>query len=362
MSDRKNEKIKKRNTANLLKESNSEEQETKQNKLAFVVAVVVIAILLLTGTFAWLRIGTTASKVNKIKAGTLDLRIDESPTSTENIIIEREIPKSYHQGLLNQPYKFTIQNYSSMATNYEITLVSEYNNSDEQTTKIPDNYIRYLLVKNDEEMYASNSKLLSTGRKIETSTIQGGSKSTPAEIPYTLYIWIDSKAGDQTNGTDIMNMIFNAKISVSAVQYHETTPVTKNVWISNDNNLCIKSGNDDLCFSPQDSYNKLKGELTAYFGESACSENQLGSATNLMYRCDTNRSNDYGTCYVQYYESQNRTVLACALEDAAKYNGMTGSKSCSIDNSGKGIYDAQGSRCMFYENGDKSSTPYKYNE
>lgn len=195
-------------------------EREKKKKLVIAVVVLLLLVIVVGGTFAWLRIGYTASSTNKIKAGMLDLRIDESPTLTENVRLEREIPKSYRQGLLNQPYRFTIQNYSGMATDYEISLVSEYTGSDESATKIPDNYIRYLLVKNDEEMLPSNSKLLSTGRTIESETIQGGTKTNPTEIPYTLYVWIDSMAGEGTNGSDIMNMIFNAKITITAEQHH----------------------------------------------------------------------------------------------------------------------------------------------
>lgn len=90
--------------------------------------------------------------------------------------MQREIPKSYQQGIQNPPYRFTVQNHSGMATDYSIALVSTYEGADANATVIPDNYIRYILVKNDEEMLASNSKLLSTGRTIDSETIQGEHK------------------------------------------------------------------------------------------------------------------------------------------------------------------------------------------
>ena len=194
----------------------------KKIAVALVVAVLLVAIVI-GGTYAWLRIGTGSETVNKIKAGALDIRIDESATGTEVVRLQNEIPKSYRQGLLNTPYRFTIQNYSTIATDYTITLVDEYTGADEAANKIPDGSIRYLLVKNDEEMLPSNSKLLSsaTNRIIDTETIQGGTQQSPAQIPYALYVWIDSKAGENGSEAAIMDMIFNAKIRVDAVQDHQ---------------------------------------------------------------------------------------------------------------------------------------------
>ncbi len=201
--------------------------EKKRNKYAFVVAFALVAILLITGTYAWLRIGLNGTKTNIIKAGLLDLRIDETPTSEEVIRIERAIPQSYRQGITNPPYRFTLINNSSVDTDYTISLEDLYEGADASLTandKIADNLIRYILVKNDDEMIASNSKLLSTGRTIDTGTISGKSGNTPTEIPYTLYIWIDSKAGDNATEADIMSKIFNARLNITAEQHHETTP------------------------------------------------------------------------------------------------------------------------------------------
>ena len=72
-------------------------------------------------------------------------------------------------------------------------------------------------------MVATNSKLLSTGRTIETGTIPGKVGNTATEIPYTLYIWIDSMAGDDDTQADIMNKIFNARLGITAEQHHAST-------------------------------------------------------------------------------------------------------------------------------------------
>ena len=197
--------------------------EKQKNRYAFIVAIIFIIILLITGTVSWLRIGLNSNTINKVKAGALDLRIDESPTSGETVRLERAIPQSYREGITNPPYRFTIVNNSSMDTDYTLTLEDLYEGADANLTtndKIADNLIRYILVKNDEEMVATNSKLLSTGRTIETGTISAKSGNTATEIPYTLYIWIDSRAGDDGTQADIMNKIFNARLSITAEQHH----------------------------------------------------------------------------------------------------------------------------------------------
>ncbi len=197
--------------------------EKQKNRYAFIVAIIFIIILLMTGTVSWLIIKANSNKVNAIKAGALDLRVDESPTQDGDIHIERAIPQSYRQGITNKPYKFTLINNSTIPTSYTITLEDLYEGIDATLTdndKISDSLIRYILVKNDDEMIATNSKLLSTGRIIDSGTIAGKTGNQSVQIPYTLYVWIDSHAGDNATETDIMSKIFNARLKINAEQYH----------------------------------------------------------------------------------------------------------------------------------------------
>ena len=197
----------------------------KLSKIAVVIMIAVIVIL--GGTFAWLRIGLNGSNTNKVKAGLLDLIVDETPTSTDVVRLERAVPQSYRQGLTNAPYRFTLVNNSTIDTDYTLTLQDLYEGADANLTssdKIADSLIRYILVKNDDELVATNSKLLSTGRTIDSGTIAGKVGNEATTIPYTLYIWIDSMAGDDGTQANIMDKIFSARLSVTAEQHHETTP------------------------------------------------------------------------------------------------------------------------------------------
>ena len=204
-----------------LKEKFSDKQLTK-----IAVIAIIAVLIILGGTYAWLRIGLGANNSNIIKAGALDLRIDESPTNGSTIRLERAIPQSYRQGITNPPYRFTLINNSTIDTDYTLTLEDLYEGADASLTefdKISDNYIRYILVKNDDEMVATNSKLLSDGRTIDSGTIPGKVGNTPTEIPYTLYVWIDSQAGDYGTESDIMDKIFNARLNITAEQHHIVT-------------------------------------------------------------------------------------------------------------------------------------------
>ena len=128
-----------------LKEKFSDKQLTK-----IAVIAIIAVLIILGGTYAWLRIGLGANNSNIIKAGALDLRIDESPTNGSTIRLERAIPQSYRQGITNPPYRFTLINNSTIDTDYTLTLEDLYEGADASLTandKIDDSLIRYILVK-----------------------------------------------------------------------------------------------------------------------------------------------------------------------------------------------------------------------
>ena len=250
------------------------ENQIKSNKkklfITLLVAMLMVYIIL-GGTYAWLRIGVIGSKMSIIKAGVLDLILDE--TTTNGIRLEHEIPKSYGQGIQNQAYTFKLKNNSTIDTDYELVLEDYYVGNDSSLTendKIADNLIRYILVKNNEQMVATNSKLLSTGRTIETGTISGKSGNTPTEISYTLYVWIDSRAGDNASEANIMNKIFNARLKINAEQHHGSSVNYKNYAIG------------DIVY-----YNPITAEYCNNTSELRCYEwivtNVIDNKLDLMY-------------------------------------------------------------------------------
>lgn len=193
----------------------------KKNK-ELIVAIVVVLILIIGGSYAWFKIQKTSDTVNKIKVGSLELKLDDN--SSKGIKLLDQVPMSYQQGITTKEYTFTLTNESSATMDYTIFLedISTYldDNGKEVTIspeeKLGDNAIRFILLKNGEEAQASNSKLLSQdpGRAIDTGTIAGNK----TQYTYSLRVWIDSKAGDDKKENEIMGKKFNAGLKVTADQ------------------------------------------------------------------------------------------------------------------------------------------------
>lgn len=54
-----------------------EKWANSKNLTKIVVSIFVLVLIVIGGAYAWLRIGLNSQTTNKIKAGMLDLRIDE---------------------------------------------------------------------------------------------------------------------------------------------------------------------------------------------------------------------------------------------------------------------------------------------
>lgn len=197
------------------------EKFIKENK-ALLVAIILVLILLISGTFAWLRLTKTASSVNKIKAGSLVMELDDA--SASGIKLLNQMPMSYQKGMATQEYTFTLTNSGTTTNDYTITLedIASYVEDDQTieiqpSEKLDDSLIRYCLLKNGEVADPSKSHLLSeaSGRVIDSGTIAGDGTS----YTYSLRIWIDSKAGDGATEANVMGKKFNAGLLVEATQH-----------------------------------------------------------------------------------------------------------------------------------------------
>lgn len=191
---------------------------------SLIIVIILVVVLIGGESYAYYRISRQSDVDNKITADTLDLVLDE--TSATGIRLESEVPKSFQQATAQTviPYSFKLRNDSGIDTDYEIKLEDYYIGDDASLTaddKLEDSFIRYILLKEDEQLVATNSKLLNTAtnRVIETGTINGKTNTTPTIISYKLYVWIDSKAGENNTQDSVMNKIFNARLKISASQH-----------------------------------------------------------------------------------------------------------------------------------------------
>lgn len=188
----------------------------KKNK-ELIVAIAVVLILIVTGSYAWLTLTKTSERVNVIKAGTLSMTLDDA--ASEGIALIKAVPQSYQQGILGPEYTFTLKNDAASNTEYSIYLddQSTYTNEAgeevtiDNTNRLGDNNIRFVLLKDGEIATPAKSMLLSQdpGRLIDTGKIAGNG----TEITYSLRLWIDSKSENE-----VMGRVFNAKLRIEAVQ------------------------------------------------------------------------------------------------------------------------------------------------
>ena len=228
------------------------DKEKKKNNIKLLVGAIILTLVVVLGTtYAWLRITRNSNVINKIKAGSLEMILDDS--TTDGIKLINEVPKSYRQGMETKEYTFTLTNTGTTNNNYSIYLddVLTFTNDENQEVtitddnKLADTKIRYILLKDDEVAAASKSKLLSN--TIERS-IAGGKITSKQRIKYSLRIWIDSKAGDNNTQDEVMGKLFNAKLRVEASQATEKEDVkvsfSDDSWETIYNN--VKAGKGEL--------------------------------------------------------------------------------------------------------------------
>ena len=192
-----------------------------KKKSRLLLIIVFIAIVFIAGSFAWIRIGYNGNSINKIKAGTLDLTLDD--TMSNGIVLEKAVPISYQQGITTTEYTFKLKNTGNYTVGYTLFLenVDSFIDENNETVTITDDnrmadrFLRYILVKNGEEKSPEKSKLLSetTNRVLDTGVLAATEENT-----YILQIWIDSKAGDNNEQDLVMNKYFNAVLKLDAIQ------------------------------------------------------------------------------------------------------------------------------------------------
>lgn len=108
-------------------------------------AIILTFILILSCSFAWFKLNKTSTVVNKIKAGNLELVLDD--TTTDGILLEKAIPLSETNGKKTVQYTFTLENKGSTAANYTIYL--DYIPLNDNEIRMQDKYVRYRLLKNN---------------------------------------------------------------------------------------------------------------------------------------------------------------------------------------------------------------------
>ncbi len=171
------------------------------------VFVVISAIIMLVGlSYAWLQLTLRGEKELTLRAGTLELNLDDS--MSEGITMADVVPISDEEGLASSGYTFTLENTGTIDSSYEIYLDDlEIPESD---IRMKDNFIKYELTKNEERI---SFDLLNTIGENPKRLLDKGEIGPKEKHTYTLKLWIASTATNEVMGT-----IFKGQLRVETMQ------------------------------------------------------------------------------------------------------------------------------------------------
>lgn len=178
-----------------------------KNKIALLAVIIILGIILLIGiTYAWLTFTTAGTKNNVLQAGTLSLTLDDK--ASNGINLTSTVPMYDEVGLMQDPYKFTLTNNGTIASEYTIYLDDTGLSTGE--TRVPDSVVKYNIMK---DSVSKKVALLSTAgtnpnRILDTGTIQPNTSYT-----YDLRLWLDENF---TNSD--MGKVFKGTIRIEASQ------------------------------------------------------------------------------------------------------------------------------------------------
>ena len=148
-----------------------------------IIPLILIIIVLIGATYAWLSATTESENQNKILSGTLELEII---SENNTINLENAYPLSDSEGLELQEYEFKIKNKGTINSDYTIYL--DDIELEENEERMEDKYLNYTLNSNM-EIYKLTEIGENPNRVLETGTIRSGETNT-----YKLRIWIDKDA------------------------------------------------------------------------------------------------------------------------------------------------------------------------
>ena len=232
-----------------------EEKNKKSKKIKLIIITSCLVLLLVMGaTYAWLRLTLNGSKVNVLRAGGLELALNET---SEGITLEDVVPVTDAKGLQGKEYTFTLENRGSDSS-YTIYLddvldIDQNGENDfEESERMSDSDIKYSLIKNGK---TTTKVLTETGtnpnRVLDSGIIKKGTTNT-----YSLRLWIKEEA----ENSSIINKIFAAKLRVEA----EQKPETNNIKVAYTYNptSCI-TGEESTCVETSCYKNNTSGSCPA---------------------------------------------------------------------------------------------------
>ena len=177
----------------------------KDNKKVIIIGVAIILLLLIGIAFAYLVTTLHGQEEYVLRAGTLNLELDDK----NELTLSSQIPLEDKEGMTLEGFNFSLINHGNIETDYTIYLDDIA--LDEGETRMPDSSIRYSLTKNE---VAGNPDNLSNMGANPNRVVDRGSIAVDETINYTLRIWIDYDATTEEAG----GKTFKGKLRVVATQ------------------------------------------------------------------------------------------------------------------------------------------------
>lgn len=214
-----------------MEEKNIEEQEKNQkpqkieNNKKKILALALALVLLIGGTYAWLRITLTGTKTTRIEAGTLAMEIKNE---SAGISITNALPMSDADGANLTPYTFRVENTGNIPSEYTVYLDKQGINTTKefdmpldkvkcQVTKTIKEMTDGEVTESDAEVSTATtteylSKMLekdsTTAFVIATSGINA-SETSPLKvgqyIEFSVRLWIDESAENDDLKKEVQN-------------------------------------------------------------------------------------------------------------------------------------------------------------
>ena len=202
--------------------------DNQRKKLIIAITLLIIIILGLGITYAWLIQIVNGEKIQSMRVGTFRFSLTEENSLTIN---SGEFLKD-SDGLKQEGFKFTVQNVGKGYGSYSVYLDDDSISSGQ--TRIDDKFIRYSLGINAD---TTGTPTNLTSRKIYSGGLDASEKDT-----FTLRLWLNP----EVNG-DIGGQVFKAKLRIE-VNQQIPTPVADKLLAGIGNNGKIDTSDSEQTF------------------------------------------------------------------------------------------------------------------
>ncbi len=181
--------------------------EKKKYIIISVVIILISVIALIGSSYALLTITLEGDKDLTLTAGILNVDFTEG----DNINLDNTAPLTDNQGLKTTPYTFTITNTGNIDAYYHVSLEEDSNNT------LSNSYLKMKITGSN----GYDSGIIKVNNYgVGDFEIIGEDVLSPSEdLTYTLYMWLDEDAGNETQGT-----IYQSKIVVTSYDRESNSP------------------------------------------------------------------------------------------------------------------------------------------